>query len=236
MTSSGNPLLMRVAAVVAWAAAVVAPAAFADTAPDAAWTARVEATVAARWSVPAEALRLKWGRLPERGLPATAAEFRLIGGVDGWFVLSADAGEGQLAVARVRAGVDDTVCVATRDLARGQRIGPDDLRLEPRVRWGMPRAGDAATRPATGWELRRAVAAGTVVDAPTAVPPALVSAGDRIEVEWTRGDVALQLSGVAIHGARLGEPVRVRVEGRARPLTGIVDAPGHARIGAREAS
>jgi flagella basal body P-ring formation protein FlgA len=60
--------------------------------------------------------------------------------------------------------------------------------------------------------------------------------GDRIEIEWMRGEVALHLSGVALHGARLGEALRVRVDGRNRPLTAIVDAAGHARIGPREAS
>ena len=247
MTSSASRLASRAAgfaAFVALAAAafMVAPATPAETvaasapAPAAAWTARVATEIAARWNVPVPALRLAWGRLPAGGLPAEVARFRLLGGVDGWFVLSAEAGAGELAVTRVRAGIDDTVCVAMRELARGQRLTAEDLRLEPRVRWGAPRANTTAARPAAGWELRRAVAAGTVIEAPTALPPAMVNAGDRIELGWTRGDVVLRLSGVALHGARMGEPVRVKVDGRPRPLTAIVDAPGHARLGAREAS
>ena len=176
------------------------------------------------------------GSLPPAGMPAANAPFKILGGADEWFVLSIDTGDGDVAALRVRAGGEDSVCVATRDLARGEHLHESDIALTPRVRWGAPRNNRGATRPAAGWQLRRAVVAGTVIDSPTALPPELVSAGDRIELWWSRGDVALALSGVALHGARLGEAVRVRIDGRPRPLLAIVDAPGRARIGTREAS
>lgn len=203
---------------------------------DSAWIDRVGEVVAKRWNVAASAVQLDWGVLPPAGMPAANAPFKVLGGTDGWFVLSIDTGDGDVAAVRVRAGNEDSVCIATRDLARGERLNASDVRVASRIHWGAPRSGRVAARPSAGWELRRAVLAGTVIDRPTAMPPALVSAGDRIALWWSRGDVALALNGVALQNARLGEAVRVRVDGRPRPLTAIVDAPGRARIGSREAS
>ena len=160
MTSSANSLAARALAIGAFvalaaAAFMVAPATPADTVePGAAWTTRVATEIATRWNVPPAALRLAWGLLPAEGLPGEPGAFRLLGGVDGWFVLSADAGAGRLAVARVRAGVDDTACVAVRELARGQRLTTDDLRYEPRVRWGTGNCG-ARSWPGPCWKHRR---------------------------------------------------------------------------------
>jgi len=195
--------------------------------PDSAWAARIADAIAARRGVPAAALTLAWGPLPDGGLSADGT-LRLLGGADGWFVVAIDGG-GRAASLRVRAGVDDTVCVAARDLARGTMLAAGDTRLERHVRWASRATADA--RPGAGWELRRAVTAGTVLTPPAAVPPAMVRAGDRIEVWWTRGRVSLRLDGTALHAARLGEPVRVRVDGRPRPLTAVVEAAGRAAIG-----
>lgn len=203
---------------------------------DPAWIDRVSGAVAKRWNVAASALHLDWGVLPPAGMPPANAPFKVLGGTDGWFMLSIDTGDGDIAAVRVRAGSEDSVCVATRDLARGERLNEGDVNMASRIHWGAPRSSREGARPSAGWELRRAVLAGTVIDSPTALPPALVNAGDRIALWWSRGDVALALNGVALHNARLGEPVRVRVDGRPRPLIAIVDAPGRARIGSREAS
>ena len=205
------------------------------TAIDPAWVERVSAGIAQRGNVPASAVRLAWGALPSAGMPAANAPFRILGGANGWFVLSIDTG-GDVEALRVRAGGEDSVCVAARDMARGEQLHEGDFALTTRVRWGAPRSNRGEPRPSAGWQLRRTVITGTVIDRPTALPPELVSAGDRIELWWNRGDVALALSGVALHGARLGEAVRVRIDGRPRPLLAIVDAPGRARIGTREAS
>lgn len=214
----------------------VATPARAASVTDPVWIARVSDAVAKRWNVAASALQLEWGVLPPAGMPAASAPFKLLGGTDGWFVLSIDTGDGDIAAVRVRAGSADSMCVATRDLARGERLVSGDVRMASRIHWGAPRAAREGARPSAGWELRRAVLAGTVIDSPTALPPALVNAGDAIALWWSRGEVALALNGVALHNARLGESVRVRVNGRPRPLIAIVDAPGRARIGSREAS
>jgi flagella basal body P-ring formation protein FlgA len=230
MTSSANRGLAAMIAAALGLSAWFPAAASAD--PDAASAERVRTAIAARWAVAPETIQLVWGRCPAEGLPATA--FRLLGGADGWFVLAFVAHGGDATSVRVRAGVDESVCVATRDLARDTRLAPDDLRLESRIHWGAPRSH--AVRPEAGWTLRRAVTAGSVLDRPTVEPPILVNVGDAVELDWSRGAVAMRMSGIALHDAHLGDVVRVRVEGRPRPLLGLVDAPGHARIGTREAS
>jgi flagella basal body P-ring formation protein FlgA len=236
MTSFVDLVLGCVLGVAPISAASPAAPAPASNAPDSTWVTHVTAAVAQRWGIPAESVRLEWGRTPVQGRPPDTSAFQLAGGANGWFVASFVAPQGWAMAARVRAGSDATVLVATRDLARGTRLEAGDLRAEQRIHWGDPERRREGPSPAAGWELRRAVRAGTVVDRPSASPPALVRAGEHIDLWWRRGDVAMRLSGVALHGARLGEPVKVRVDGRPRPLTGIVDAPGSARIGPGEAS
>jgi flagella basal body P-ring formation protein FlgA len=192
--------------------------------------ARVAERIAAAWRVAPEAVRLEWPRaaLPD-SLPGEAP-LRLLGeGRDGWFVVLLGPSPGGRAL-RVRAGLDDTVWVADRPLAAGARLAADDLRREPRRRWGAP-AGPAGERPAAGWEVRRPLAQGEIVDRPAVVPPTLVATGDPVRLIWCQGGVSLSLSGTALNPARRGEQVRARVEGRTGALAGTVTGPGTAVLG-----
>jgi flagella basal body P-ring formation protein FlgA len=199
-----------------------------DTAVPPAVAARVAALVAERWEVPAESLVLAWGT--HAAWPAAVADLpmRLIGGGgDGWFVLTLDPPEGRPSAVRVRAGVRGPAPVAARDLTPGHALAAEDLRLELRVTWGPPTERPEAAVMA-GWEVRRAVAAGTVLSPPLVQPARLVAPGDPVTFVWTRGTVVLERVGIARAGARLGEPVQA-VVGEAR-LHGIVIAPRRARL------
>jgi flagella basal body P-ring formation protein FlgA len=190
--------------------------------------ARVAALVAERWGVEPERLALAWGT--SAGWPADVADvpLRLVGGGgDGWFVLTLDPPTGRPRAVRVRAGVRGLAPVAARDLAPGHALEPDDLRLEARVTWGPP-AARADGMVAPGWEIRRAVAAGTVLSPPLVQPARLVAPGDPVTFVWTRGALVLERVGIARAGARLGESVQA-VAGDSR-LHGIVVAPRRARL------
>jgi flagella basal body P-ring formation protein FlgA len=188
--------------------------------------ARVAATIATAWRRPAADLRLDWrGPAPARPLAADVP-FHLAGrGGGGWFVAVFEpAGETKVAL-RVRAGVEDTVAVATRPLAPGTRLASGDLRPERRVRWGPPDSNPAA-RADVGWEIRRPLASDEAVEWPAATPPPLVTGGTPVRLVWERGTVSISMTGTALHSARRGETVRARVEGRPGQLAGKAMAAG----------
>jgi flagella basal body P-ring formation protein FlgA len=205
--------------------ALVAPV---DTTVPPAVAARVAALVAERWQVPMEALEFAWGTHAAWPEDAGAVPMRLVGGGgDGWFVLTFDPPVGRPSAVRVRAGVRGLAPVAARDLAPGHALAADDVRQEPRVTWGPP-ATRAGTEVTAGWEVRRAIAAGTVLSPPLVQPERLVAPGDPVTFVWTRGALVLERVGIARAGARLGDPVQA-VVGESR-LHGIVIAPRRARL------
>jgi flagella basal body P-ring formation protein FlgA len=188
---------------------------------------RVAARIAQEWSVPPESIHLQWSD-PAGASASPVADIRVVGrGSEGWFAVAVDpTGAGATAL-RVRAGVNDTVFVAARPLSLGSRLREGDLRKEVRLRWGPPRSRTAETA-APGWEIRRPLGAGDVVAWPAAIAPSVIAAGESVRLEWTRGLVRISVEGAALHAARLGEMVRVRVAGRRDPMTGQVTSPGTA--------
>jgi len=126
----------------------------------------------------------------------------------------------------VRAGVLDTVMVATHPLRVGTAICPGDIRPQAVVSWGRP----ASCRAAPGWEVLRSLAAGEIVAWPAAAAPLLVERGEPVRFEWMRGGVRITVAAVALHSARLGESVRARVPGRRETLVGIVTGPRLAKL------
>jgi flagella basal body P-ring formation protein FlgA len=197
-----------------------APAALPDSV-----AAGVSAWLAHEWGVSERAVRLEWGRLPD-ALPAGALPFRVTGrGVAGWLVVVFDpAGRDAVAVS-LRAGVEDTVLVAARPLVVGKRLDPADVRTESRVCWGPP-APPSESRPGPGWEVRRALATGEVLERPAVAPPTLVVAGEPVRLVWAGGAVQVSVVGIALNRARQGESVRARVEGRSDRLVGTATAMG----------
>ena len=205
--------------------ALIAPG---DTTVPPGVVARVSALVAERWGVEIDALELAWGT--HAGWPGDAADvpMRLVGGGgDGWFVLTFDPPTGRPSAVRVRAGVRGPAPVAARDLTPGHALEAQDVRLEPRVTWGPPAVRDR-TPVTPGWEVRRAIPAGTVLSPPLVQPARLVAPGDPVTFVWTRGSLVLERVGIARTGARLGDPVHA-VVGESR-LHGIVIAPRRARL------
>jgi flagella basal body P-ring formation protein FlgA len=227
MKSCGSAFRAAVLAAMLAASAVAAQASAPPAPPvPAALAARVGAVVAERWGVAPAAVRLEWPRVAAvPDLPDDAPLALLGAGRDGWYVVRATGPAGAVAL-RVRAGTADTVTVAARPIAAGARLAAADLRREPRPGWGPPRARTDETM--VGWEARRALAEGETVARPAALPPLRIAPGQPVRVSWNRGPVSLALTGVALNGAREGGTVRVRVEGRTEPLTGVVSGPGTA--------
>ncbi len=223
MTSFASRILVALVLLGAGAAQAAPPAVPADL------EGAVTAAIAGEWSVDPAALTLEWGHVPAPATEPGAVLVRLAGrGTDGWLAAVIRPVGGHMLSVRVRAGLTDSVWVAARPLDAGVALAAGDLRGEERLRWGPPRA--VHERPGPGWEVRRRLPEGSVLAAPAVVPPAWVSAGEPVVLEWARGGVSIALTGTALNSARQGETVRARIDGRDAPVSGVVTAPGTAAL------
>ncbi len=180
---------------------------------------QVRDAIAHLWSVPVSSVELAFGKSPSEFATVTSAPMRLTGrGIDGWFVAQFDAPSRPHIAVRVRAGVRDTVLVAAHAVASGATLTASDVARDVRVHWGAPRA--AAVRPAPGWTVRRALAAGDEVTTSVAAAPHAIESGEQVTVVWRTGSVSVTQPAVALTNARWGEMVRVRLNGRGDRVVG----------------
>lgn len=191
---------------------------------------RVISAVAAMWSVSEEQLEVEWGTIVgEDAALSTDAEFRLLPGTRGAFVVEFRKADGSPLAVRLRAGVLDTVVVAARPLAVGATLQEQDLSFAQRSRWGPPGESSAPV-PEAGWVVRRAVASGDILEEPTVQRPLLVRPGSRVTLVWQRNSVRVSVVGSAINGGALGDEVRVRLDDRHGRVRGVVTGEGVARL------
>ncbi len=121
--------------------------------------------------------------------------------------------------------IEAPVLVAARDLDRGARLRPGDLRLETRK---LPPGKAVLHDPerARGLVLRRPVRAGEPVLARQVTRPAAVEAGQPVRALFRRGAVTLELDTVARTRGDVGALVRVvGIDGK-KTVIGRVVAPG----------
>lgn len=186
---------------------------------------RVREELSRRWQVPAERLVLDWGSVHWSG--DSLPPLRLLGsGRGGWFVVVLDDNASPSAV-QVRGGLRDTVAVASRALTPGDTIGSGDYELRTEVRWGPPAVRQRA---ASGWIVRRHLAAGDVLDERSIAPPPVIGRGEPVRIVWQRGPVEVWVEGTAMNAAALHEPVRVRIPERNLQIVALAVAPGTATL------
>ncbi len=191
---------------------------------------RVISAVAEMWSVSEEQLEIEWGAIVgEDAALRTDAEFRLLPGTRGAFVIEFRRADGRPLAVRLRAGVLDRVVVAARPLAVGATLQEEDLSFAQRSRWGPPGESSAST-PEAGWVVRRAAASGDILEEPTVQPPLLVRPGSRVTLVWQRNSVRISIVGSAINGGALGDEVRVRLDDRRGRVRGVVTGEAMARL------
>jgi flagella basal body P-ring formation protein FlgA len=185
----------------------------------------VAAAIAERWSVAATTVVVELisdGQWPEAG-----TAFRLTGsGAEGRWAVWFDEANGARQLL-VRAGVQQSVATAARDLDRGTELTASDLVMEPGVHWGSVTRAESVV---PGWVTRRRIARGETIHRPAAEPRHVVKAGDDVRIEVVYGAISLSVSGRAAGSAAIGETVVVRAQTGKR-LEGVVVAPGLVRIG-----
>jgi flagella basal body P-ring formation protein FlgA len=174
--------------------------------------------VARAWGTPAEIVRVELvGDLPP-GVDSLLVE---AGGRDRW-ILKMWVGEGSIR-RFVNAGVMAPAAVATRDLVRGVTVDSADVRIEPRVVWGVPDP-DGFVDP-VGMTTERVIAAGEALVAPGVRPPLLVHGGDSVEAVLERSGIVMRVQAEALGSARDGEKLLVRLASGMRTEARVV-APG----------
>jgi flagella basal body P-ring formation protein FlgA len=197
-----------------------------DTVP-ASLVGQARMLVAQQWQVAPDRVRLAWGRLPVLGPADTNLVMRLAGwGSEGWFAAILERPGMSPRAVRIRAGLDDSLPVATRALRAGDHLSAEDVTIALQTRWGklMP----PAPRDVEGWEVRRPLAIGEPLVAPFVAPPKMIATGDSLRLSWQQGTITIETVGIALNQARLGDPIRAKV-GQTE-LSGIVTGPGTARM------
>jgi len=119
-------------------------------------------------------------------------------------------------------GVERSVPVASRVLARGVALAPSDYRITTVVVRAALRGAVAAD---SGWVTRRTIAEGEPLIEPAVGPPALVTAGQAVSFVAETGTVRLSVRGTAATAGSLGDRIWVRMDS-GRRLRGVVAAPG----------
>jgi flagella basal body P-ring formation protein FlgA len=124
-----------------------------------------------------------------------------------------------------------TAFAAARPLARGEPLGPDDLRATPldlasQANGYFPQASDL-----TGRTLRFPVAAGTILSPAMLISAPAVKRGQPVVIESVAGGIAVRAGGEALKDGAVGDRVAVRNRQSRTVVEGLVTAPGVIRAG-----
>jgi len=102
------------------------------------------------------------------------------------------------------------VVVARRALARGTRVGADDVAIEDRELDGSAAEYYADLSEVVGKEVRAAVAASSPIPVPALSKPIVVKRGDIVNVVAETSALRLSVVGEALESGALGAQIRVR--------------------------
>ena len=110
--------------------------------------------------------------------------------------------------------------VATEPLPRGTVLTPQMVEAR----------GGADASDLIGRQLRRPVFAGRAITHADVAAPDLVARQAPVTVTFSKGGLTLSLPGRAMGAGGAGDGVTVLIDGRRRPLRGVVTGPGTVRV------
>lgn len=130
-------------------------------------------------------------------------------------------------VLSVRASAE--VLIATRALQPGELIGPDNSSWERR---GVSRLTGVVIRgdDVTGYQVKRAVAAGSMITHSEIAPPYCVRRGEMVSVTVRCGSVLVHTTGEVKQDGRIGDLIRVRPLVASEDIQAKVVGPGQVTI------
>lgn len=120
--------------------------------------------------------------------------------------------------------------VASRTLARGQRITEAALDFQPVAVNATRRTPIRQKKQLIGMEMRRGVSAGTVFTADLLTAPEAIERGDHVVITAETGGFSVRSRGKALGSGRIGEQVLVENLSSARTLRARITAPGQVEI------
>lgn len=126
----------------------------------------------------------------------------------------------------VKVEVIADVVVLTTPGARGERVSPDELRLEPRDVSRMTQDYLQDIADLDGMVLKRQVRPGTVLSAALLERERIVHRGERIRLRSGGGLLSVSVEGEALADAAIGDRVRVRNVTSGIVVEGVVEASG----------
>lgn len=116
------------------------------------------------------------------------------------------------------------VVVTARAAARGEAVADALLSLQIRDVAKLPFGYFDSPDAVRGYELRRAVAAGTVLTPNDALPPRLVRRGEAVTLIGRSGGLEVRASGTALADGARNARVKVRNDSSRRVVEGVVTA------------
>ena len=120
--------------------------------------------------------------------------------------------------------------VATKSLARGRVIQPDDFHY---VRQNLNLAGGnyiGPTNVIVGQELKRQVTEGEPLRMSYLEMPKIIQRGDRVTLEAQTNGLSVAAPGMAMANGKVGERIQVRNAQSNRIIDALVIAPGRVRV------
>lgn len=126
----------------------------------------------------------------------------------------------------VRVEVIADVVVLAAVAERGARLGPEQLRLEPRDVSGLIRGYLTDIAATEGMVVTRVLQPGVVLDPSLLAPERIVLRGERVQLRAGSGPLVVSVEGEALADAARGERVRVRNIASGTTVEGVVAEAG----------
>lgn len=120
--------------------------------------------------------------------------------------------------------------VASRPMARGERITESALKWEPVELNATRRSPIRAKDQLIGMEMRRGINAGTVFTPDLLTAPEAVARGDHVVITAETGGFSVRSRGKALSSGGIGEQVTVENLSSTRTVRAEITAPGQVRI------
>lgn len=120
--------------------------------------------------------------------------------------------------------------VASRPLARGERLRADMVSLQTVVINASRRGIIAEIQSIIGMEVRRSVNSGSLITPNLLAAPDAVERGDHVMITASSGSFTVRSRGKALANAAIGEQVLVENLQSSRTIKGRVTAPGQVTI------
>ena len=130
----------------------------------------------------------------------------------------------------VRRAIYRQILLATRPLARGSILTPDDIILAESDTSLLSRGYVVASQQAVGHKIRRTIMAGDPITPGLLETPAMIRRGQKISLQARSGALTVRMAGIARSDGMLGQVIEFENLSSKRSIQAIVRSPQSAEI------